>query len=291
MQALNFANRKQYLTSSCILKMAQKPDVYVSDHSESVLKSHKLRTAANSAAYLLNSILPDMQVCDVGCGPGSITTDLAALVPNGQVVGIEMGREVVEKARSIAAERGIKNVRFQVGDAHTLDFPDHTFDVVHCHQVLQHIANPVSALREWRRVTKPGGIVACRESDFESATQYPEIKAVTGFKDVYIQTARFRGGEPNGGRHLISWARKSGIDRADIIATASVWCYSSPEERAYWSDMWTDRLLNSSLPKNAIDGNFATQEDINRFVKGWQEWATEEDGWYTLTHGEILCRV
>ena len=271
--------------------MAQRFDVYVSDHAEAVLKSHRLRTAANSAGYLLGSILPNMQICDIGCGPGSITTDLATLVPNGQVIGVDVGQDVVEKARSMAAERSIKNVRFQVAHAHALDFPDHTFDVVHCHQVLQHLADPVSALREWRRVTKPGGIVACRESDFDSATHYPEIKAVSDFKDVYMKTARSRGGEPNGGRHLVAWARKSGIDRSCITATASVWCFSSPDERAYWSDMWADRLLTSSIAKNAMDGGFASQEDISRFVKGWREWGADENGWYSFTHGEILCRV
>ena len=271
--------------------MPQKSDVYVSDHSESVLKSHNLRTAANSAAYLLNSILPNMQICDIGCGPGSITTDLATLVPDGQVIGIDTGHDVVEKARSRASERGVNNVRFQVANAHALDFPDDTFDVVHCHQVLQHLADPVSALSEWRRITKPCGIVACRESDFDSATHYPEIKAVTDFKDVYMRTARFRGGEPNGGRHLVAWARKSGIDRSCITTTASVWCFSSPEERAYWSNMWVDRLLTSSLAMNAIEGGFATQEDINRFTQAWSQWGAHEDGWYTFTHGEILCRV
>ena len=273
------------------LEMAQTSDVYVSDHSESVLKSHSLRTAANSAAYLLDFIRPNMRICDIGCGPGSITTDLAALVPNGEVVGLDMGQDVVEKARIMAAERGIKNVRFEVGDAHSLDFPDSTFDVVHGHQVLVHLADPASALREWRRITKPGGIVACRESDFDSATHYPEIKAVTDFKDTYMKTARSRGGEPNGGRHLIAWARKSGIDRSRITASASVWCYSSPEERAYWGNMWADRLLYSSLANNAIDGGLATQDDIDRFVRGWREWVAAEDGWYTFTHGEILCRV
>lgn len=217
--------------------------------------------------------------------------DLAALVPKGQVFGIDIGHDAVEKARSTAEERGIKNVRFQVGDAYTLDFPDHTFDVVHCHQVLQHIADPVTALREWCRITKPGGIVACREADFGSVAHYPETKEITNFFDAYTKTARSRGGEANGGRHLIAWARQSGIDRSRITATASVWCYSSREERAYWGNMWADRLLNTSLRRNAIDGGFATQEDIDRFVQGWREWTADEDGWYTMTHGEILCRL
>ena len=271
--------------------MAQKSDVYVSDHSDSVLRSHSLRTAANSAAYLLNSILPDMQICDIGCGPGSITMDLAALVPKGQVFGIDMGQDVVEKARSTAQEHGIKNVGFQVGDAHALDFPDHTFDVVHGHQVLQHIADPVSALREWCRITKPGGIVACREADFGSVSYYPETKKITNFFDAYTKTARSRGGEPNGGRNLITWARQSGIERSRVTATASVWCYSSQEERAYWGNMWADRLLKTSLRRNMIDGGFATQEDIDRFVQGWRELVADEDGWFTMSHGEILCRL
>ena len=271
--------------------MAQNLNVYVSDHSDTVLNRHSLRTAANSAAYLLSSILPNMQICDVGCGPGSITTDLAALVPNGQVFGIDMGQEAVEKARSMAAERGIKNVFFDVGDIYTLNFPDHTFDIVHCHQILQHIADPVTALCECRRITKPGGIVACRESDFDTATHYPETKGVADLKDMLVTMARSRGGEPNAGRHLIAWARKSGIDRSRITATASVWCYSSQDERAYWGDMWVDSLLKSSLGTNAIDGGFASQEDIDRCVRGWREWAADDDGWYTLTHGEILCRV
>ena len=271
--------------------MAQKYDVYVSDHSDPVLRSHSLRTAANSAAYLLNSIHPNMQICDIGCGPGSITMDLAALVPEGQVLGIDMGQDVVEKARSTAQERGIKNVGFQVGDAHALDFPDHTFDVVHGHQVLQHIADPVSVLREWRRVTKPGGIVACREADFSTATHYPRTKEITNFFGTYTKMARARGGEPNGGSHLIAWARQSGIERSRITATASVWCFSSQEERAYWGGMWVDRLLKTSLGRNAIDGGFATQKDIDRFVQGWREWVADEDGFYTMTHGEILCRL
>ena len=271
--------------------MVQESDVYICDHSESVVKSHSLRTAANSAAYLLDSIRPYMQICDIGCGPGSITNDLAKLVPNGQVVGVDMGYDVIDKARSMATERCIENVKFQVGNAQALDFPDHTFDIVHGHQVLQHLTDPVRALREWRRITKPGGIVACRSSDFGSAIHYPEIEAVTDFKNVYMKTARSRGGEPNGGRHLVAWARESGIDRSRITATASTWCYSSPEERAYWSNMWADRLLNSSLAKNLIDGGFATQERIHCFIEGWREWNADDDGWYAFTHGEILCRV
>ncbi|MEU7161670.1 class I SAM-dependent methyltransferase, partial [Streptomyces chrestomyceticus] len=52
--------------------------VYTHGHHESVLRSHTWRTAANSAAYLLDAIEPHMEILDIGCGPGTITADLAA---------------------------------------------------------------------------------------------------------------------------------------------------------------------------------------------------------------------
>ena len=117
-----------------------------------------------------------MHILDIGCGPGTITVDLAALVPEvGRVIGLECAPDVLEKARATAAERGVTNVQFVVGDVHSLNYPDGTFDVVHAHQVLQHVGDPVQALREMHCVTKPGGIVANRESDYRGFTWYPGI--------------------------------------------------------------------------------------------------------------------
>ncbi|KAF8495023.1 S-adenosyl-L-methionine-dependent methyltransferase, partial [Gautieria morchelliformis] len=111
------------------------------------------------AGYLLEALLPDMRILDVGCGPGTITADL---VPKGHVTALEYAPEVLTQTRSTAALRGFTNIEFVVGDVNGLDFPDGTFDVVHAHQVLVHVGDPVQALREMRRVAKPGGIVVVR---------------------------------------------------------------------------------------------------------------------------------
>lgn len=68
------------------------------------------------------------------------------------------------------------NVSFQIGSIHDLPFPDDSFDIVHVHQVLQHITDPVLAMQEMRRVAKGGGIVAARES--ASLTWYPESEGI-----------------------------------------------------------------------------------------------------------------
>ncbi len=271
--------------------MAQKENLYIAGHSKSVLDFHSARTAANSAAYLLASIRPDMHILDIGCGPGTITADLAALVPQGSVIGIDLGPEVIEEARSMAAKRSLKNISFEVGNAHELGFPDHKFDVVHAHQVLQHLGEPTHALREWRRVIKPGGILACREGDNSSLAYYPANQDLAEFQNVSQKAARARSCEPNGGRHLVAWARAAGIDRSNITATASVWCFSTPEELAYWSNQWVGRLIQSAVRDNLINGGFATDKDIDRYIKAWREWAANEDGWTAVMHGEILCHL
>lgn len=265
--------------------------VYTHGHHESVLRSHSWRTATNSAGYLLSSLQPHMHILDVGCGPGTITIDFATLVPQGQVTGLEPTPGILEQARANASQRGVDNVRFVVGSAYALDFPDATFDVVHAHQLLQHLGDPIQALREMRRVTKPGGFVAVREADFSAMTWYPEVEGLNEWRELYFKVARANGGEPNAGRRLVAWALKAGFDRASITTTAGTWCYSTPEERAWWSGMWADRTAQSAFAMGAIDHGFADKNELARFAQIWREWGTKDDGWFALLHGEIICHV
>jgi len=126
----------------------QKTATYAHGHHESVLRSHSWRTAANSAAYLMPLIKSHMHILDIGCGPGTISVGLAKLVPGGKVIGLEYAPDVLVKARAAAAEKGVQNIEFVTGDVHALMYPDATFDVVHAHQVLQHLGDPVQALQE-----------------------------------------------------------------------------------------------------------------------------------------------
>src|ERR1700739_1539103 len=155
------------------------PEVYTHGHHESVLRSHKWRTAENSAAYLLPHLAPDAKVLDVGCGPGTITADLADRVPQGHVTGVDAAQEVIEQARN---QQSQGNLDFATGDVYALDYPDASFDVVHAHQILQHLGDPVRALREMRRVTRPGGLVALREADFGGMTWYPELPILADWR-------------------------------------------------------------------------------------------------------------
>jgi SAM-dependent methyltransferase len=264
---------------------------YTHGHHESVLASHRWRTAANSAAYLLDHLKPHMQILDVGCGTGTITVDLAELVPQGHVTGVDGDAGVLERARTLAAERGLGNTRFAMADAHALEFPEASFCVVHAHQVLQHVGDPVRALREMRRVCKPGGIVAARDADYAAMPWYPEVPGMEEWLSLYRRVARASGGEPDAGRRMLSWARQAGF--TDITATASTWCYTSPEDLAWWSETWAERTVDptSSFARLAVEGGHATRDDLRRIADAWREWGTQDGSWFAVLHGEILCRV
>ena len=137
---------------------------YTHGYHESVLRSHRWRTAQNSAAYLLPHLTATDRLLDVGAGAGTITVDLARIVAD--VTATEFGAEGLELTRSTVAAQGVANIQLEVADIHALPFDDAIFDVAHAHQVLQHVADPVQALREMARVTRPGGIVAVRASDY-----------------------------------------------------------------------------------------------------------------------------
>ena len=263
------------------------PEVYTHGHHESVLRSHKWRTAENSAAYLLPHLAPDARVLDVGCGPGTITAGLASRVPRGHVTGIDAARGVVEQARQAAG--GLGNLTFATGDVYALDYPDDSFDVVHAHQVLQHLGDPVRALREMRRVARPGGIVAARDGDYGGFTWYPELPVLDEWLARYTAVARGNGGEPNGGRHLHAWARKAGF--TDVTCSSSNWTYATEADRSWWGGLWADRTVRSSYADAAIAGGYATAADLERIAEGWRAWAADEDGWFLVPNGEILCRV
>ncbi len=263
--------------------------VYTHGHHESVLRAHRVRTAENSAGYLLPHLRPGMSVLDVGCGPGTITVDLAARVAPGQVTAVEQTDSALDLARAEAQRWGRSNVAFVTSDVHALDLPDDTFDVVHAHQVLQHVADPVHALREMRRVCKPGGIVAARDADYAGFVWFPQLPALDRWMALYASAARANGGEPDAGRRLLSWAQHAGFD--DITPTGGLWCFASPETRTWWGEMWADRIVESALARKLVESGMSTPTELDEISSAWREWAAARDGWLSIPHGEILCRA
>jgi ubiquinone/menaquinone biosynthesis C-methylase UbiE len=271
------------------LQVSDQQNTYIHGHHDSVLRSHRWRTAQNSAAYLIPHLRPGQHVLDVGCGPGTITIDLAQLVAPGNVVGIDNEPAPLGPALTEAQRQGVRNVSFAVGDVYQLNYPDTTFDIVHAHQLLQHLMEPVAALEEMRRVCKPGGLVAARDADFTAMTWYPLDARLDRWLDMYQRVARSNCAEPDAGRRLLCWARAAGFD--EITSSATAWCFATSEERAWWGGLWADRVTSSALAGQALDRQLATREDLQDMAIAWRHWAEQNDGWFAVLHGEVLCRA
>jgi SAM-dependent methyltransferase len=223
----------------------------------------------------------------VGCGPGTITVDLARHVAPGTVVGLDPAPAAIAAAResSTLADAGI-SVELVCADLDTYADGD-GFDVVHAHQVLQHLADPVAALRRMSQLCRPGGVVAARDADYSAFTWFPQVPELDEWLHLYRTVARSCGGEPDAGRRLLSWAQQAGLQ--SVLPSASVWCFATPRDRAWWGGMWADRIVDSDLARKAVAGGMAQPADLQRLRRGWQEWAAARDGWFLVPHGEILA--
>jgi SAM-dependent methyltransferase len=269
--------------------MSEPTAIYTHGHHESVLRGHRQRTAENSAGYLLEHLKPGLSVLDIGCGPGTITVDLAARVGPGTVTAVELTDTALDLARAEARRCNATNISFVAADVHRLDFPDDTFDVVHAHQVLQHVVDPVRALREMRRVCAPGGIVAARDADYAGFVWFPELPELDLWRDLYERAHRANGGEPDAGRRLLSWALAAGFD--EVSPTGSMWCYATSQSREWWGGMWADRIRQSDLARQLVESKMATSATLDEISAAWRAWAAAPDGWFAIPHGEIICRA
>ncbi len=263
-------------------------DRYTHGHHESVLRSHTWRTAQNSAAFLLPHLKDGDHLLDVGCGPGTITMDLAEIVAPGDVIGIDRSEVVIERARQAAEARSLSNLSLRVGDVYNLDFEDDSFDVVYAHQVLQHLSDPVRALVEMRRVLRDGGWLAVRDADYGEFSWSPLNQGLDKWMDLYHEITRHNNAEADAGRFLAGWVREAGFE--SLERSTSNWTYEGDEEREWWADLWADRVLYSEFARQGLEYGLATSEELSEISDAFRSWADNEDGVFVVVHEEVLAR-
>lgn len=109
----------------------------------------------------LAQIQPGQRILDIAAGAGEPAVSAAERVgPGGYVLATDISEGIVELARQVARERGLKQVETRAMDGENLDLPDASFDAVLCRLGLMYMPHPVTALCEWRRALRPGGRVA-----------------------------------------------------------------------------------------------------------------------------------
>jgi len=265
----------------------KRPDneLYTHGYHEAIVRTFAQRTAEECAAFLLPHLRAGAVVLDMGSGPGTITAGLARRA--GRVIGVDASEEMVEAGRSLVADQGIDNATFRLGSAYDLPWGDGYFDVVYSHQLLQHLAEPVRALREARRVLKPGGLLAVREADYGTMVHSPIDPTLTRWRELYHQVTSANGGEADAGRFLLSWVMRAGF--ADPVVTTRTTTYATPDERVAWGGLWEVRVIESDFAEHATRNGLATRAELVEISAAFRRWTSRPDAFWAFLHAEVLA--
>ena len=242
------------------------------------------RTASQDAAFLLPHLRPGMRLLDVGCGPGTITLGLSEAVAPGEVVGVDVQSLLIEQARTLASDRGVQNVRFEVADVYQLPFPACSFDVVLAHAVLMHVREPVRALQEIRRVLRPGGLAGLRDPDWGAELIAPEMPLMEQFRALRVRVRQHNGSDPFFGRQHRRCLLAAGFERAEASASVS---YAGSLDRTRQRAPWYRAQLEG-FARTALAAGWVDQATVNAMAGAIDAWSELPDAFAASTWCETV---
>jgi 2-polyprenyl-3-methyl-5-hydroxy-6-metoxy-1,4-benzoquinol methylase len=151
----------------------------------------------------------------LGAGGGHLAMELARRVgPAGAVVGIDLDEELLQLARAEAAEQGLDNITFRVGDVE--DFVETGLDLAYARMLLMHLRDPQRTINRMARALRPGGVVAVEDANFAACFTYPPCPAYDKWSNWSQQIVRARGGDPNLGPRLPSLLSDAGLTDVQV---------------------------------------------------------------------------
>ena len=222
------------------------------------------RTCPPIANYLSDNGL----YLDVGCGPGSITVDVAKRVPNGHIIGVDSSADAIEKAKGWAENHRVTNVEFMVGDAYGLDFPDGQYDGVYAINVVSHLDDPLSAFKEWARLTKPGGWV-CATIGTGERFFYPKC---TVLLDIFQALGKYQQKDLNIGPNGREILAKAGLVDVELYLHNAPELYTSRYMKKNNLQFVDLNGPHKEYLKKVIDAKFITEEMVNTARKEIEQW-------------------
>jgi SAM-dependent methyltransferase len=175
-----------------------------------------------------------------------------------------------------------------VGDLFALGYPDASFDVVHLHQVLQHLVDPVGALVALRRVLSQDGLLAARDSDYAAFTWAPADPLLDRWRELYFAVTSRNGHDASIGPRLLEHAHAAGF--GDVTVSSSTWTYADPESRSWWGSLWADRIRYSRIAEQAVEYGLSEAPELEAIAGAFLRWAESDDAVFVIPHVEILAR-
>ncbi len=193
------------------------PGAYV--HGYDPTENLRLQDQASTLVELLHSDTAypaGSSVLEAGCGVGAQTITLATYSPQALITSIDVSEASIVEARMAVHAAGIRNVTLRQADIFNLPFPPESFDHVFVCFVLEHLAQPVEALRALKHVLKPGGTITVIEGDHGSTFFYPDSDYARGAIRCLVDLQAGTGGNALIGRALYPLLTEAGFGAVHV---------------------------------------------------------------------------
>lgn len=159
---------------------------------------------------------PGSRVLEAGCGVGAQTVILARNSPEAIITSIDISESSLSLAKEEVLSAGFTNVRFQQADIFRLPFDRESFDHVFLCFVLEHLSDPLAALKKLKEVLKPGGTIVVIEGDHGSTFFYPDSEAAKTVLRCQVELQERAGGNALIGRELYPLLHRAGFESVRV---------------------------------------------------------------------------
>jgi ubiquinone/menaquinone biosynthesis C-methylase UbiE len=244
------------------------------------------RTLGNSHPVLLRLLRPGMSVLDVGCGPGTVTAEIARRVAPGHVVGMDINPEMTRAAEESSPPGEVPNLLFYTGDVCTSGW-DGEFDIVNAARALQWIRDPELALGRMARAITPGGRVVVLDFDHTLATWSDPPREWTRFYDAFLAW-RAAGGLDNAiAKHLPALLQSAGL--VAIKRTPQVTTVRAGDADFFRvAGLW--RMVIESRGRQMVAASHLTEPEREAAFAAYTEWMKSEGATHTVHEACVIGR-
>jgi len=247
----------------------------------------RLHTVERCAAFLAPHLAAGMSLLDAGCGPGTITVGLAALVAPGQVVAVDISGNELAQAAAALHEAGHEDAWTQVASVLDLPFDDCAFDAVFSHAVIDYLVDPIAGVRELHRVLKPGGVIGVRSVNNDLSVIGPHEELIEEGLTLFRRAVASMGGDMTRGRVLGSMLKQVGFER--IFATPSYERAQSREEWQSFCDAFAGALDHTTISEIGIREGWADQTRFDDIVASFRRIGKDSSNCFALAWGEAVA--
>jgi ubiquinone/menaquinone biosynthesis C-methylase UbiE len=261
-------------------------ETYTHGHSHEQASGYQERSAAIQAGFLRPHLRAGLRVLDCGCGTGTITAGLAEAVRPGEVVGIDIGDGHLEAARALATERGLSNTRFEAASIYALPFAGESFDVAFANTVLEHLADPLGAVREMRRVLRPSGLVAVRDTSWATFQLEPATERLKAALALVPRIMERNGGSPYYAPHQRRLLREAGFTRTEGFAFTE--CWATAEATRFWGSFVADYFERPGYRDVVLSEGWLDRATLEEVVAEARAWAERADAYSAATYCAAL---